>query len=68
MNINEQNKKCIWYNTGRDSASGYANYCRPGTHKIEVKIAIRISEQSVATISVSCQIMGFVAAYADRLK
>lgn len=49
-------------------ASGYANYFRPGTHKIEVKIAIRISEQSVATINVSCKMMGFVAAYADRLK
>ena len=28
--------------TGWDSATAYANYCGPGTHKIEIKIAIKL--------------------------
>ena len=37
-------------------------------HKIDIKIAIKINEWLVATINVSCQITGFVATCADRLK
>lgn len=68
LNIIEQNKQCKWYNTGRDSATGYANYCRPGTHNIEIKIALKISEQLVATINVSSQTTGIVSSCAGRLK
>ena len=68
LNIHKQNKKCKWYNTGRDSATAYANYCEPGTHKIEIKIAIKIKEWLVPTINLSRQITSFVATCADRLK
>ena len=44
LNIHKQNKRCKWDNTGRDTATAYANYCGPGTHKIEIKIAIKINE------------------------
>lgn len=37
-------------------------------HKIDIKIAIKINEWLVTTIHVSCQITGFVATWADRLK
>ena len=30
--------------TGRDSATADANYCGPGTQKIEIKITIKINE------------------------
>lgn len=52
-----------------DSATAYASYCRHRTHKIEIKIfSKKINEQLVATINVSCQIMGLVATCTDRLK
>ena len=37
-------------------------------HKIDIKNCYKINEWLVATINVSCQITGFVATCADRLK
>ena len=68
LNIIEQNKQCKWYNTGRDSAIECSNYCRPGTHNIEIKIVLKISEQLLATINVSCQTTGIVSSCAGGLK